>query len=92
MLCHCFDEGVEPFCDHIDVVICRWVVFLVVHDGFAEGDSGIYLVARGECGFKDFDSDAFDFIRGRRGETREVFLNLVGCRAGCLLANTPFER
>ena len=44
-----------------------------------------------ECGFEDLDSDAFDLIRRRGGEMREVFLDLVRRRAGCLLANTPFE-
>ena len=91
MSCHRFDDGVHPFSDQIDVVIFRWIVLLVTDDCFADSDGAVDLRARRECGFEDFDSDAFDFIRRGGRETREVFLNLVRRRAGCLLANTPFE-
>ena len=91
MSCHCSDDSVHIFSDHIDVVVPCWVVLFVAEDCFADTDSGVDLRAGGERGLKDLDSDSFNFVRRRGGEAGEVFLDLVRCRAGCLLANTPFE-
>ena len=91
MSCHHVDDGVHPFSDQINMVISVWVVFLVADDCFAEGNGAVDLRAGRECSFEDLDSNAFDFIRRGRGETREILLDLVRCGAGCLLVNTPFE-
>ena len=91
MSCHCLDGGVHPFSDEVDVVIFSRIVLLVTDDRFADSDGAVNLRARRECGFEDLNSDAFDFVRRGGRETREVFLNLVRRRAGCLLANTPFK-
>ena len=91
MSCHRSDDGIHVFGDQVYVVISLRVVFFIAEYRLADGDGAVDLRARGECGFKDLDSDAFDLIRRGGGETREVFLDLVRHRAGCLLANTPFE-
>ena len=91
MSCHRSDNGVHVFGDQVYMVISLRVVFFVAEYRLADGDGTVDLRARRECGFEDLDSDAFDFIRRGGGETREVFLDLVRRRAGCLLANTPFE-
>ena len=91
MSCHRSDDGVHVFGDQVYVVISLGVVFFVAEYRFADGDGAVDLRARRECGFEDLDSDAFDLVRRGGGETREVFLYLVRRRAGCLLANTPFE-
>ena len=87
---HCLDEGFKVFCDHIDVVIHRWVGCFVADDGFAKSDGVVNLgLGRVYC-LEDRDSDSFNLRRGR-GEVREVFLDLTGCRGGFLLANIPFK-
>ena len=89
MFCHCLDEGFEVLRDHMDVVSCLWVGRFVTEDGFAEGDGVVDLgLGRMYC-LKNRDSNSFNLGRGR-GEAREVFLNLTGCRVGSLLANIPF--
>ena len=83
---HCLDEGFKVFCDHIDMVIYRWVVCFVTDDGFAKSDGVVNLgLGRMYC-LKDQDSDSFNLGR-ERGEVREVFLDLTGCRVGFLLVN-----
>ena len=90
MLSHCFDEGLKPFCDHVDVIVCLWVGHFVTDDGFAEGNGLVNLgLGRVYC-LKDRDSDSFNLGRGR-GEAREVFLDLTGGRGGFLLVSTPFK-
>ena len=90
MLSHRFDEGLKPFCDHIDVIICFWVGHFVADDCFAKGDGVVDLgLARMYC-LKDRDSDSFN-LGGGRGEAREVFLDLTGCSGGFLLVNIPFK-
>ena len=91
MFCHRFDDSVHIFSDHVYMVVSLRVVFFVAEYRLADGNGAVDLQARRECGFEDLDSDAFDFVRRGGRETREVFLNLVRRRAGCLLANTPFE-
>ena len=91
MSCHRFDDSVHVFGDHVYMVISLRVVLFVAEYRLTDGDGAVDLRAGRECGFEDLDSDAFDFIRRGRGETREVFLDLVRRRAGCLLTNTPFE-
>ena len=91
MSCHRSDDGVHVFGDQVYVVISLRVVFFVAEYCLADGDGAVDLQVRRECRFEDLDSDTFDFIRRGGGETREVFLNLIRRRAGCLLANTPFE-
>ena len=87
---HCLDEGFKVFCDHIDVVIYRWVGCFVADDGFAKGDGVVNLgLGRVYC-LKDRDSNSFNLGRGR-GEAREVFLDLTGCRVGFLLVNISFQ-
>ena len=89
MFSHCLDEGFKVFCDHIDVVIHRWVGCFVADNGFAKSDSVVNLgLGRMYC-FKDRDPDSFNLGRGR-GEAREVSLDLTGCRVGSLLVNIPF--
>ena len=90
MFSHCFDKGLKPFCDHIDMVICLWVGCFVADDGFAEGNGVVDLRLGRVYHFKDQDSDSFNLGRGG-GEVREVFLDLTGGRGGFLLANIPFE-
>ena len=90
MFCHCFDEGVEHFCDHIDMVIRLWVSHFITDDGLAQGNGGINLGLGRVCCFKNYDSDSFNLRRGR-GEAREVFLDLTRCRGCFLLVNIPFE-
>ena len=91
MFCHRSDDGVHVFSDQVYVVISLRVVFFVAEYRLAEGDGAVDLRAGRECGFEDLDSDAFNLIRGGVGKAREVLLDLVRRRAGCLLANTPFE-
>ena len=91
MSCHRPDDGVHVFGDHVDMVIPLWIVLLVTEYRFADTNGGVDLRAGGERALEDLDSDSFDFVRRRGGEAREVFLDLVRRRAGCLLANTPFE-
>ena len=91
MFCHCSDDGVHVFSDQVYVVVSLRVVFFVAEYRLADGNSAVDLRARRECGFEDLDSDTFDFVRRGKREMREVFLDLVRRRAGCLLANTPFE-
>ena len=43
MFSHCLDEGFKVFCDHIDVVIYRWVICFVADDGLAEGNGVVNL-------------------------------------------------
>ena len=90
MFSHRLDEGFESFCDHIDVVIRFRVGRFVTGNGFAEGDGVVNLGLGRVYRFKDCDSDSFNFRRGR-GEAREVFLDLTGCRGGFLLANISFQ-
>ena len=74
---HCLDEGFKVFCDHIDVVVSRWVGCFVADDGFAKSDGVVDLgLGRVYC-FKDRDPDSFN-LGGGRGEAREVFLDLTG--------------
>ena len=86
---HCLDEGFKVLCDHIDVVIYRWVGCFVTDDGFAKHDGVVNLgLGRVYC-LKDRDPDSFDLRRGR-GEAREVILNLTGGGCGSCLANISF--
>ena len=86
---HCLNEGFKVFCDHIDVVIYCWVVCFVTDNGFTKRDGVVDLgLGRVYC-FKDRDPNSFNLGRGR-GEAREVFLDLTGCRVGSLLVNIPF--
>ena len=90
MFRHRLDEGLEFFCDHMNVISCFWVGRFVTDDGFAKSDGVVDLgLGRVYC-LKDRDPDPFSLGRGR-GEAREVFLDLTGCRGGFLLANIPFE-
>ena len=91
MSCHCPDDGVHVFGDHVYVVISLRIILFVAKYRLADGNGAVDLRARRECGFEDLDSDAFNLVRRRVGKTREVFLDLVRRRAGCLLASTPFE-
>ena len=43
MSCHCFDNGVHPLSDQIDMVISFRVVLLVADDRFADGNSAVDL-------------------------------------------------
>ena len=87
---HCFDEGLKSFCDHINMIICLWIGRFITGDGFTEGNGVVNLGLGRMYRFKDCDSNSFNLRRGR-GEAREVFLDLTGCRGGFLLANIPFE-
>ena len=89
--CHRSDDGVHIFGDQVYMVVSLRVVLFVAEYRLADSNGAVDLRARGECGLEDLDSDTFDFIRRGGRETREVFLDLVRCGTGCLLANTPFE-
>ena len=89
MFGHRFDEGFKSFYDHRDMVVRLWVGRSVAEDGSAKGDGVINLLLGRMYCLKDRNSDSFNLRRGR-GEAREVFLNLTGCRIGFLLANIPF--
>ena len=87
---HCLDEGSKVFCDHIDVVIYRWVVCFVTDDGLTKSNGVVDLGLGGVYCLKDQDSNSFNLGRGR-GEVREVFLDLTRCGVGFLLVNISFQ-
>ena len=89
VFCHCSNKGFEVFRDHINMVICVWIGRFVTDDGFTKSDGVVDLGLGGVYCLKDRDPDSFSLGRGR-GEAREVFLDLTGCRVGFLLVNIPF--
>ena len=90
MFSHRLDEGLKSFGDHVDMIVCFWVGRFVTGDGSTKGNGVVNLGLGGMYRLKDGDSDSFN-LRRRRGEAREVFLDLTGCRGGFLLVNILFE-
>ena len=53
MFCHCLDEGLKVFRDHVHMVSCVWIGRLVTDDGFTEGNSVVNLILGRVYRFKD---------------------------------------
>ena len=53
MFRHCFNEGLESFCDHMNMIGCLWIGCFVTDDGFTEGNGVINLRLGRMYRFKD---------------------------------------